>query len=58
MRRYTMIKKNLIDKLEKLNEEERELAMILIDAIDKDRTSQTIEDALIDKINELIVKGV
>ena len=53
-----MIKKNLIDKLEKLNEEERELAMILIDAIDKDRTSQTIEDALIDKINELIVKGV
>ncbi len=53
-----MIKDSLIEKLEKLENDEKELAMIVIDAIDKDRQIQTIEDSLIDKINELINKGV
>ena len=53
-----MIKENLIEKLKQLGEVERELAMVVIDAVDKERTNQVIEDILIDKINEITSKGV
>ena len=49
-----MLKENLLKKLHSLDEDDKELALMVIEMVDQAKEIQIVQDILIDKINHKI----
>ena len=49
-----MLKENLLKKLQSLDENDKELALLVLELVSQDKEIQIIQDKLTDKINQRI----